>query len=401
MALEQTWRWFGPDDPVGLSEIRQTGVSGIVTALHHIPTGSVWPVDEIVKRNNAIEAHGLRWSVAESLPIHEDIKQRGGNYRTLIDQYKQSIRNLGTCGIDTVCYNFMPVLDWSRTDLEFQYGDGSITTRFEARVMAAFDLHILRRRGAEGDYPEEQIRTAAQYFESLTTAQRERLQQTILLGFPGSLEAYSLERLRSALGTYQHLRGSDLRASLIAFLKDIVPVAEESGVRLAIHPDDPPWALLGLPRIVSTKQDIGELLRAVDSPSNGLTLCTGSLGAGEQNNLVDIASAFAGRINFVHLRNVVRTGPQDFNESDHLEGAVDMYGVMKTLVLEQRRRKDEGRTDRRLPFRPDHGRLTVADTLLADIKGRAVYPGYSLFGRMRALAELRGLETGIRRALQL
>ncbi len=401
MALEQTWRWFGSHDPVGLPEIRQTGVSGIVTALHHVPIGSVWPADEIMERKKAIEAHGLRWSVAESLPLHEDIKQRTGNYRTLIDQYKQSIRNLGSCGIDTVCYNFMPLLDWSRTDLEFLYADGSITTRFEAHVMAAFDLHILQRRGAEGDYPEEQIRKATQYYESLNGTQRERLQQTILLGFPGSMEAYSLEKLKSALEAYQLLQPSSLRDALIVFLKDIVPVAEESGVRMAIHPDDPPWPLLGLPRIVSTKQDIGELLRAVDSPSNGLTLCTGSLGASEQNDLVDIASAFAGRINFVHLRNVVRTGPRDFNESDHLEGTVDMYRVMKTLVLEQQRRKDEGRVDRRLPFRPDHGRLTVADTLLADLKGQAVYPGYSLFGRMRALAELRGLETGIRRALQL
>ncbi len=347
-----------------------------------------------------IESHGLSWSVAESIPVHEEIKQRSGNYRMLIDQYKQSIRNLGSCGVDTVCYNFMPVLDWSRTDLEFHYDDGSITTRFEARVMAAFDLHILRRRRAEDDYPKEQVQEATRYFESLNETQRNRLQQAILLGFPGSWEAYSLEKLRAALDAYQDIHESALRESLISFLKDIVPVAEESGMRMAIHPDDPPWPLLGLPRIVSTKQHIVELLQAVDSPANGLTLCTGSLGAGEQNDLVDIASTFARRIHFAHLRNVIRTGPRDFNESEHLEGAVDMYGVMKTLILEQQRRMDEGRMDRRLPFRPDHGRLTVADLQLADLKGKAVYPGYSLFGRMRALAELRGLETGIRRALQ-
>lgn len=347
-----------------------------------------------------IESHGLSWSVAESLPVHEEIKQRSGNYRTIIDHYRHSIRNLGRCGIDTVCYNFMPVLDWSRTDLEFQHQDGSITTRFEAHAMAAFDLHILRRRHAEDDYPREQVQEANRYFESLNETQRDRLQQTVLLGFPGSLDAYSLEKLRATLDAYQGISESTLQDSLISFLKDIVPAAEESGVRMAIHPDDPPWPLLGLPRIVSTKSHIGKLQEAVDSPANGLTLCTGSLGAGEQNDLVDIASTFARRINFVHLRNVIRTGPRDFNESDHLEGAVDMYGVMKTLILEQRRRMDEGRMDRRLPFRPDHGRLTVADKLLEEKKGQAVYPGYSLFGRMRALAELRGLEMGIRQTVQ-
>lgn len=401
MSLEQTWRWFGPDDPVSLSEIRQTGATGIVTALHHIPIGSVWTLDEIMKRKDLIESRGLSWSVAESLPVHEAIKQRSGNYRMLIDQYKQSIRNLGHCGIDTVCYNFMPVLDWSRTDLEFKHDDGSITTRFEDGVMAAFDLHILRRRRAEDDYPKEQVQEATRYFESLNETQRDRLQQTVLLGFPGSWEAYSLEKLRAALDAYQDIHESALRDSLISFLKEIIPVAEESGVRLAIHPDDPPWPLLGLPRIVSTKSHIGRLLEAVDSPANGLTLCTGSLGAGEENNLVDIASTFARRIHFAHLRNVIRTGPRDFNESDHLEGVVDLYGVMKTLVLEQQRRMDEGRTNRRLPFRPDHGRLTVADKLLEEKKGQAVYPGYSLFGRLRAMAELRGLEVGIRRSLSL
>ncbi len=396
MALEQTWRWFGPDDPITLSEIRQTGASGIVTALHHVPAGQVWPVDEIRIRKKVIEDSGLTWSVAESIPVHEDIKKRKGRYRQFIERYKESIRNLGKCGVDTVCYNFMPVLDWSRTDLRVQFRDSSITTRFEARAFAAFDIFLLKRPGAEGDYSEEQISEARDHYEHLTHTQREQLAATVLLGQPGSLEAYSLEGLRSALDEYREIGERELRAHLHQFIGEIIPVAEEAGVLMGIHPDDPPRSLLGLPRVVRDTPDVEGLLHVVDSPSNGITLCTGSFGAGIQNDVAAMTERFAGRINFVHLRNVARNPEGDFLEEDHLEGDVDMFAVMRTLLREQKRREDEGRKDLRMPMRPDHGHL-----MLPDEHKKNMYPGYSLFGRMRGLAELRGLELGIRRALDL
>jgi mannonate dehydratase len=396
MALEQTWRWFGPGDPITLREIRQTGATGIVTALHHIPAGRVWSVHEIRKRKTLIEEHGLTWSVAESIPVHEDIKKHRGRYRQLIDHYRESIRNLGKCGIDTVCYNFMPLLDWSRTDLRVEFRDSSITTRFDTVAFAAFDMFMLKRPGAEGEYSEEQISKARRYYEHLTQRQRKQIVETVLLGMPGSMEAYSLEELRSALHEYKGIGDSELRAHLSHFIGEIIPVAEESGVLLGIHPDDPPRSLLGLPRVVSNASDVEQLLRVADSPSNGITLCTGSFGAGVQNNVAGIAERFARRINFVHLRNVARTAEGDFIEEDHLEGDVDMYAVMQTLLREQKRRKDEGRKDIRMPMRPDHGHL-----MLPDEHRKGIYPGYSLFGRMRGLAELRGLELGIRRALDL
>lgn len=401
MALEQSWRWFGPKDPITLNEIKQTGVSGIVTALHHLPTGSVWSVEEILNRKKTIEAHGLTWSVVESIPVHEDIKLRRGNFQSYLENYKQSIRNLGRCGIDIVCYNFMPLLDWSRTDLEFLHSDGSITTKFEETAFAAFDLFILQRPHAEDDYPQERIQQAVQYFQSLSQSEKEKLRETVLLGFPGSLEAYSLDQLRTARNAYDDLSKSDYRDALIDFIREVAPVAEESHVRLAIHPDDPPWPLLGLPRVVSTEDDLSTILSAYDSPANGLTFCTGSLGARATNNVAQMANRFARRIQFAHLRNVSITGDRSFVESDHLDGVVQMYDVVKSLVLEQKRRTDEGSMDARLPFRPDHGRLTAADVLLAKQKKQDVYPGYSFVGRMRALAELRGLELGIRRALGL
>jgi mannonate dehydratase len=396
MALEQTWRWFGPKDPVSLKEIKQTGATGIVTALHHIPAGEVWPSDEIIKRKQAIEAEGFRWSVAESIPVHEDIKKRNGDYRRFIENYKASIRNLGRCGVDTVCYHFMPVLDWSRTDLRVEFKDGSITTKFEARAFAAFDVFILKRLNAEKNYTEDQVRSARQYYEGLSESQKEKLIQTVLLGFPGSGEAYTLEQLRSALTTYDNISEKEVRESLQYFLREIIPAAEESNVLMAIHPDDPPWPLLGLPRIVSNQQDLERILNAVDSSSNGITLCTGSLGASKKNNLVEITEKFADRINFIHLRNVRRIADESFLEDNHLEGDVDMYGVMKVLLLEQKRRVSAGRKNTRMPVRPDHGHL-----MLPDQHKQGIYPGYSLFGRMRALAELRGLELGISRSLGL
>lgn len=396
MALEQTWRWFGPNDPVTLKEIRQTGASAIVTALHQVPVGEIWSVEAIKERKGLIEKEGFTWSVAESIPVHEDIKKRTGNYQKLIENYQKSIKNLGKCGVDTVCYNFMPVLDWSRTDLRVEFKDGSITTRFESKVFAAFDLFILKRPSASESYPDDQIRAAKAHFESLTEKQKDALVETILLGFPGSEEAYTLEQFRKALLQYQDIGEGELRGHLRSFLREIIPPAEESGVFMALHPDDPPWPLLGLPRVVSNTDHVEDLLKAVDSPSNGITFCTGSFGASVKNNVVGMAQRFSPRINFVHMRNVSRNERGDFLEDNHLEGDVDMYGVMKAMVLEQKRRGEQEARNRRIPFRPDHGHLMLADRLKPE-----VYPGYSLFGRMRALAELRGLEMGIERSLGL
>jgi mannonate dehydratase len=394
MALEQNWRWFGPDDPVTLAEIKQTGAVGIVTALHHIPSGELWPTGEILTRKKIIEAAGLKWSVVESLPVHDNIKKRKNNYRQYLDNYMESLRNLGQCGIDTVCYNFMPVLDWSRTDLHVEFKDGSITTRFESKVMTAFDLFILQRRHAEQDYSATQVRAARQYYENLDGLQKEKLFQTVLLGLPGSLEAFTLTEFKSALQEFDDIGPAELRYNLLSFIKEIIPVAQESALRMAIHPDDPPWPLLGLPRIVSTKHDLQEILNMFDSTANGLTLCTGSLGAGINNDLVDITASFAPKINFIHLRNLTRNQSGDFTEDYHLAGEIDIYGVMKALLLEQQQRISAGRADHNLPMRPDHGHLTLGDRYK-----KGIYPGYSLFGRMRGLAELRGLELGIMRSL--
>jgi len=394
MAFEQTWRWFGPRDPYSLEEVRQTGATGIVTALHQIPTGEVWPLDEILRRKDMIESAGMTWSVAESIPVHDDIKKRTGRCRTYLENYKTSVANLGKAGIDTVCYHFMPVLDWVRTDLRFLFRDGSVTTRYEADALAAFDLFLLKRPGAENDYPDARRDAACRYFEGLGEAGQGRLARTVLLGFPGSGDAYTLQGLRSALETYESVGDAELRENLSAFLKEVVPVAEESGVLMAIHPDDPPWPLLGLPRVVSNQRDLEHLLGAYDSPSNGMTFCTGSLGASPGNDLAHMADRFAQRIHFIHLRNVTVSRTADFVEDNHLEGDVDMFGVMKTLLLEQRRRLNEGERSGRMPLRPDHGHLMIPDKDRKD-----VYPGYSLFGRMRGLAELRGLEMGISRSL--
>jgi mannonate dehydratase len=396
MALEQTWRWFGPNDPITLREIKQAGATGVVTALHHIPIGEVWSLEEIAKRKTAIEMWGLSWSVAESVPVHEDVKKRTGNYRQWIDNYKQSITNLGRCGIDIVCYNFMPVLDWVRTDLRVEYRDGSITTKFDADTFAAFDLFILKRPGAAEEYSDEQRGRVRQLYEGMSGSQRDLLTQSVLLGLPGSLEAYTLEQLRSALRTYDGITAPVLRKNLQEFLTEVIPVAEEAGVSMAIHPDDPPWPLLGLPRVVTNTEDLEQILSVNSSPANGVTLCTGSYGASRKNDLVAMATRFAARIAFVHLRNVSTNEQGDFLEENHLEGEVDLYGVMRMLLLEQKRRKKEGRRDSRMPFRPDHGHLMQPDR---DMQG--IYPGYSLFGRMRGLAELRGLELGIRLSLNL
>jgi mannonate dehydratase len=395
MALEETWRWFGPKDPVTLKEVKQTGAKGIVSALHHIPRGEIWSVDEILDRKKLIEAEGFRWSVVESLPVHEDIKKRKNRYQYYIENYKRSIENLGKCGIDTICYNFMPVLDWSRTDLEVINKDGSISSGFEAKVFTAFDLFILKRPGAERDYNKDQYAEAEEFFKTLSSTQKEKLTQTILLGFPGSLESYTLEEFKSAVTAYNKINEAELHHNLYTFIKEIIPVAENAGIFMAIHPDDPPWKLLGLPRVVSNQKDIGQILGAYNSPANGLTLCTGSLGAGFENDLVEIVERFSDRINFIHLRNLNRNETGNFTEEHHLEGQVDMYRVIKALLIEQKKRIESGRKDNRMPMRPDHGHL-----MLPDQNKEGIYPGYSLFGRMRGLAELRGMQLAIEHSLE-
>ena len=395
MAFIQCWRWFGPADPIALREIRQTGASGIVTALHEVPAGEVWTLEAIRARQEMVRSEGLEWVVAESLPVHEEIKRGGAHASRYLESYRASLGNLGACGIRVVCYNFMPVLDWSRTDLAVRFADGSLTTGFRSHILAAFDLFLLKRPGAEKEYSPETRRDAGEYFAALSPDGQERLARTILLGLPGSGEAYTLDELRAAIAQYAGISPEQFRATLSAFLRTVVPAAEEAGVRLAIHPDDPPWPMLGLPRVVSTAEDVSRILAEADSPANGITLCTGSLGASRRTNVAALAARFARRVNFVHLRNVAATAQGDFTESDHLEGDVDMYAVIRTLLLEQRRRAAEGREDARLPMRPDHGRLMSGDR-----RDRPYYPGYSLMGRMRALAELRGLEAGIERTLE-
>jgi len=396
MPFEQCWRWFGPDDPISLEEIGQTGATGIVTALHQVPVGEPWPIEKIMERKEIIERAGMTWSVTESIPVHEDIKKRNQNFRTYIDNYKKTIRNLGKCGIDVVCYNFMPVLDWLRTDLRVVFKDGSITTKFERKVLAAFDLFALKRKDADKDYMNKEITEAEKYYHTTSIEEQEKLLQTILLGFPGSLEAYTLDGFKSELGKYDNIGEDELRQNLRSFVKEIAPVAEEADVLLGIHPDDPPFPLFGLPRVVSKLKDFEDILSVSDSPSNGITYCPGSLAAAAENDVVGMAETLAERINFIHLRNVRRDGEGGFVEDNHLDGDVDMYGVMKPIVLEQERRIDKGLKGSRLPMRPDHGHL-----MLPDMNRKGIYPGYSLFGRMRGLAELRGLELGIRRSLGL
>ena len=383
LRMEQTMRWYGPADTVSLSAIRQAGCTGVVTALHQIPVGDVWTVDAIRERQLEVEAAGMTWTVIESLPVSDDIKRQSGDWRRHIEAYQQSLRNVAACGLEVVTYNFMPVLDWVRTDVAYPLDDGSEGLRFERDALTAFDLFILNRPNAERDYAPEEVGRARARFEAMTEAERDALSATVRLGLPGGGDAFTREYLLAELATYDGIDRAALQSNLLDFLREVVPVAEAVGVRLAIHPDDPPFPVLGLPRVVSTQADLQTILDAVASPANGLCFCTGSLGARPDNDVLAMLEAFGERVHFLHLRNTKREPDGAFHEARHLEGDTDMAAVVEA-VLELM-----SRTGRRLPMRPDHGHRMLDDLRVAS------YPGYSAIGRLKALAELRGLEAGL------
>lgn len=408
MAFIQTMRWFGPNDPVSLMDIRQAGCTGVVSALHQIPVGEVWSVEEIKQRIQLIEADNhrytrLTWDVVESLPVHEDIKKGLPSREKYIENYKISLRNLAACGIKTVCYNFMPVLDWSRTNLNYQMPDGSLALRFVWEDFAAFDLCILKRPNAEADYSEEIQAKARAKFAQMSLEEVATLQNTVLLGLPGSNEAFELATFQGLLNNYKHIGDKELRQNLYYFIQQVAPVAQEVGVNLCIHPDDPPMPLLGLPRVVSTESDLEQLMAACDVRANGITFCTGSLGIRADNDLAGIAERFGHRIHFVHLRATKREKSPDnqliFHEADHLTGDVDMYAVVKAFVLESKKRSEADLKDAQIPMRPDHGHQMLDD--LNKTGKHKSYPGYSAIGRLKGLAELRGLEMAIEKGLML
>ncbi len=386
MSFEYTWRWYGPNDPITLQDIKQTGATGIVTALYHIPAGEVWDETEIQKRKNKIEKAGLRWSVVESVPVHDDIKIRSGRYREYIKNYKQTLHNLSACGIHTVCYNFMPVLDWTRTDLDFPQPDGSTALRFNWNAMAAFDLFILQRKKAKQQYSKEQINRAEDHFNQLDDEEKQQLTENIIAGLPGGREGYSLEEFREMIEQFQSFSDQKIRENLRYFLKEITPEAEKASVKLAVHPDDPPRKIFGTPRVVSTQKDLQYILDFVDSPFNGLTFCTGSLGSRSDNNLSKMIKQFAKRIHFFHFRSVQQEDDGlSFYEANHLEGNVNIAEIMNIYM-----KQFDKQQDRPVPLRSDHGHKMLYDF------HKKTNPGYSCIGRLRGLAEIRGIEAGIR-----
>lgn len=386
--MTQTMRWYGPNDVLSLKELKQAGITGIVTALHEIPVGEVWSEEAILERKHFIEEHGLEWSVIESLPVHEDIKKRSGKYEQFIENYKISLRNIGKCGIEVVAYNFMPILDWVRTDHYFENKEGATVLRYDPVTFAFFDLFLLKRKHVEQDYSDAAIAEAKELGEKLTSGEKEQLFKSILLGLPGSTENFTAEIIKEQLETYKHITDEKLRENLVSFLLEVAPVAADSGVKLAIHPDDPPFSVLGLPRVVSNQKDLEYIFSNVDNNANGLCYCTGSLGANPDNDVLEIFDKFSDRIHFLHLRNVRKEASGVFMESDHLDGDVPMAEVMKKIL------KLQQSTNQSIPMRPDHGYLHSLE------KDKKYYVGYSFIGRLKGLAELRGLELGILETLK-